>query len=135
MLVEFSRTARTKKGRSMSGPSLFRIQPVGERLEVSERGDRLTVEQIDDRCLEAVCQLAKNVVRPLGCPVNDYAKPHSRLRLAARWSPSAMATTFTCLDASRSQIKVRMTNIDTPESKQPYGQIQATFGWPFSISG
>lgn len=30
--------------------------------------------------------------------------------------------TFTCLDASRSQIKVRMANIDTPESKQPYGQ-------------
>lgn len=30
--------------------------------------------------------------------------------------------TFTCLDASRSQIKVRMANIDTPEGKQPYGQ-------------
>ncbi|WP_280323910.1 thermonuclease family protein [Pseudomonas sp. BN102] len=30
--------------------------------------------------------------------------------------------TFICLDASRSQIKVRMANIDTPKSKQPYGQ-------------
>lgn len=30
--------------------------------------------------------------------------------------------TFTCLVASRTQIKVRMGNIDTPESAQPYGQ-------------
>lgn len=29
--------------------------------------------------------------------------------------------TFTCLDASKKQIKVRMAEIDTPESKQPYG--------------
>lgn len=29
--------------------------------------------------------------------------------------------TFTCLTASKDQVKVRMGEIDTPESKQPYG--------------
>lgn len=29
--------------------------------------------------------------------------------------------TFTCLDANKRQIKVRMAEIDTPESKQPFG--------------
>ncbi len=29
--------------------------------------------------------------------------------------------TFTCLSAERKQVKVRMAEIDTPESKQPYG--------------
>jgi endonuclease YncB( thermonuclease family) len=30
--------------------------------------------------------------------------------------------TFTCLKADRNQIRVRMSNIDTPEKAQPYGQ-------------
>lgn len=30
--------------------------------------------------------------------------------------------TFTCLKADRTQIKVRISNIDTPEKAQPYGQ-------------
>lgn len=29
--------------------------------------------------------------------------------------------TFTCLDSNKTQLKVRMAEIDTPESKQPYG--------------
>lgn len=56
------------------------------------------------------------------------------LLLLALWLPTAWATdlsckvvaisdgdTFTCLTDAKQQVKVRMSEIDTPESKQPYG--------------
>lgn len=56
------------------------------------------------------------------------------LLLFVLWLPTAWATdlscqvvaisdgdTFTCLTDAKQQVKVRMAEIDTPESKQPYG--------------